>query len=762
MKQAKIKTFGIVFLILALFTGIVFAVVPYLISPADGASDDDGFLDLRGRCDSSSINSHDGTTNWNVTSATVYSNVDGTWKANATITIANPLANNSVLFNFTNHINKTAEGSFQWSIECTETNASVGTETNTAFVLNRTINVNYADPDVVTTSPADNSYDLEGKAIDFNCTAQATSGWNITTIELMLGTGGSWNINSTTTLDAPTEDEVITGFSVNHPADGVNLDYACRATQYKNISASAGNETVLVTSIHTSANRTLNIEIPPDVNLNFPASASWQTGASSILNFTPISSYTSETGFNCQLYTNESGTWAVRRSIVATNNTVTKIDYQLPDSRADIRWGVHCYESSDGNVHNASVNRTIKIDRTLPVVTLTQINKSTISDDSYFSASKIIISYSVTDFSPSSCTLFINDSSNATDTPSAATGNFIFNASDGVYSTIAGCSDSAGNFRNSTIDYLFTFDTVIPTISGVGNASVGGESDDRFFNFSSNEEVDATFFYGSSTLTTSSQSVAGYHTIINTTISGFAENTVYYWNITACDRAGNCNRTGESKGQFSVTFPWQLLAGWSYYGISDADINFSRIINESGAEYVYFWNQTGQTWISATRDGSSEQGFQVGIETNRHVVAIYEDVNSTWARNTTNTGFYVYNFTSGNNFIKLYTSSTFGNFTTTLLNESWNHTSGAVQESSEYKFGAELSQTPIGLVYNLTNFWFSAYNNTAVTWEPYYVYNTTLENNTRLIVPGPHEVMWVWSDYNLTWNGTYITGNWSI
>ena len=167
--------------------------------------------------------------------------------------------------------------------------------------------------------------------------------------------------------------------------------------------------------------------------------------------------------------------------------------------------------------------------------------------------------------------------------------------------------------------------------------------------------------------------------------------------------------------------------------------------------------------------------FEVGISTGtgrgvtaRHVVVIFEEVNSTWDRNTTNSGYYHYNITTGDNFIKLPTDYSFGNFSNSLLNSSF--TAGTV---SGYRLGVTLSQTPGntsqigsfnagGLVYNMTEFWFSAYNNTGVTWEPYWVYNQTAENNTVLTIPGPHEVMWMFAEDNLTWNSTNVVGNWTI
>ena len=109
MKKSQAKIISLLSLFLILFSLVAYGIASTLITPTEGAIDDDGYLDLRGKCESKSQNEYDGTTSWNVTNATLWSNVDGTWKPNATLQVSgDKIANTTYFFNFTNHINQTA------------------------------------------------------------------------------------------------------------------------------------------------------------------------------------------------------------------------------------------------------------------------------------------------------------------------------------------------------------------------------------------------------------------------------------------------------------------------------------------------------------------------------------------------------------------------------------------------------------------------------------------------------------------------------
>ncbi len=757
-KQGKFKFIGSLILFTLILSLMVYAISTSLDSPIASFIDDDGYLDLKGRCTP--------TSGQNITNATLFSNVDGTWKANKTFEVDRTIgigARVDVVYyaNFTNYINQSSEGTFQWNILCTDNSTDAD-----SFANNRTIIVEYANPTITAITPADGVYDLDGHGINSSCTVSPTSGWNTTTIELWTDIGGTWTLNNTISLATPTEQDYILNYTINSAdnqsiLDGTDVTWGCAAVQEKNFTAAGDTSIEVVTSTYFMPNRTINVEYPPEVVLNKPDDAAWSNSPDDLFNFTPISAFTSSIVFYCQMWTNDSGTWSVSKgSFSARNNTPYTFNHQLQD-KSDISWGILCQEGANANVLNYSINRTINIDRTAPVVTLDTIANN--PPVSYYNSDSLLINYTLTELNPTDVSLYLNGTLNVTDDGYSGKNNLTISGfDDGVYSILLNATDSASSAGVST-SYLFTIDTDIPSLTAFGNTSVSGSENDRFFNVSSDEEVNITIHYGTTTAMNSNQGNSTFQTIQNMTIDGFEENTVYYWNISACDRAGNCNQSSLVWNAFDFTFPWKLIAGWSYYGVYDAAINFSDILDQSESEFVYYWNQTNQEWISATSGGSTEMNFQVGTSVGggRNVVVIYEETNSTWARNTTDPGFYTYNITVGDNYIRLPTDYTFGNLSLSFLNGSYNH-NDHTSVNSGYNFGVELSQTPEGVEYNLTQFWYSAYNNTGVTWEPYYVYNQSAENNTLITVPGPQEVIWIHQDEdNLTWNGTNIVGNWT-
>jgi len=794
MDKAQLKIILLSMLFIIFLSLLIYAVSTTLLTPIDQATDDDSFLDLRGSCTPAS-SSYDGTTSWNITNATLYitsSNGSGTgWFRNVTLQDTTPNANATYHFNFTNFVNFTSEGTYKWNIECEEQNASNGANITKSFAANNTLTVTYAKA-TVTAEPADNFVDLDSDEVNFTATATPSTKWNITRIELWTNTTGTWHANQSYIRVSALSENIFANFSIdnisNTLSDGTVFMWSIATTQKLNLTH---NETVNgrqeINKTSFLVNRTFHIERPPNITLIAPATGIWQTGANSLLNFTVSSSFTSATGFTCQLLTNETGTWNVKSSFQSTNATYKNLNYQFENGLSDIRWGVFCHENADSRVGNFSVNNTVRVDRTNPIPSISLINLSSPVNNSFFNSGRLIINYSLSDSYRNTCDLYVNNTLNATNSAGVAAGNLIFNSSDGVFVLSLGCNDTAGNYVNESKTYYINVDTVYPTYSGINNRSVSGSAHQRLFNITLSELSNLTIYYGTTTATTSSQGNRTFQLHQNITISNFAQNTVHYFNLTACDRAGNCNSSGESLGQSSFTFPYKLLAGWSYYGVYDVRINFSRILNETEAEFVYYWNDTAQKWVSAQAGVTANFGFEVGTgvgeraDGGRHVVTIFESTNSTWElRNTSSATSYKYNLTTGDNFVKLINLYTLGNFSRTFLNTSYED--GTTQNAG-YEFGIEISSTPGNITktgadppgeagimgrlpYNLTDFFFSAYNNTGVTWEPYYVYNSTINNGT-LLTPrvagdyGNFDVMWVFSRFNLTKNETNIIGNWT-
>ncbi len=777
MKKAQAKSIFAILILFLISVFIVSSVAPVLISPVDNFVDDDGYLDLRGSCESTSENNYDGTTSWNVTNATLYSSVSGSWQINKTLQVANPLANNTYFFNFTNDVNQSAQGEFKWNIQCNEANASNnGININKAFAGNRTIKVQYLQPTVTTTSPLDNSYSLNGHEISVVCTGQASTAWNLTSISLLTnirevslgsGSGENWTVNQTHTPLTPEEGVVIANFTINKFGnasipDGSNLLFGCLASQQKNNSDS-GNEP-LILSNDASANRTLNVEYPAEVTLNSPSDLNWSSNLRVSLEWTVVSAFT-DSKFITRVWTNESGVWALATgSILANNNTRVTQDYTFQEL-SQVVWGVQAIQQDDGAVFNFSVNRTIRLDSTNPVISASTQNLTTNDDTPTILAT-------VTDLNLDTLRVFTNFSgawlANYTNNSliSGTETNYFNNtaAVDGVYVYNYRVNDSAGN-EVQTVNFSLIIDTIPPGVSSLTNVSVVGACDQSNITFTTSELANATLTFDTDsdtsdgTVVTDSTKKTSHGLVLDFNFNG---EITHFFNITVTDVAGNTNVTVVDGTGTSGVFqtPARVCAGWTQWAVYDSTINLSTIQNQSGADLVYTWNATNQDWVFYTAGLTTNEGVDIGFSTDYHVAHLFENTNSTWFRNTTNNGVYHYNVSISNNWVSVPNLYNFGNFTESFMN-------GTVQFPTSLTNGthAPLINNGTSLVFNITNF--AGYNNSLQDYSSH-IFNFTQVNITFL-EPCPNrdfavtcmEAVWIGSGFNVTWNTTNILGNWT-
>lgn len=705
-KQAKFKLIGIIFLIL------LFSVISIFALTISGRTPSDGTYDLDGTDLAVNVTATTNASTVYIVNISFWTNI-GTWSINQTYPYS--------------QATERAQGFVINAIP----NASIADGTDVKWAVQIAENTT-SNPNVTLTWNGNNTGSIIG-VVGVDTVIVYNNGTRI-------NQGGNYTFNSTAVTILNASPEGAPAGQSQWVTNAINVTYT-------------------YTSITFSTNYTINVEYPALVRLNLPSTNSWTNALQDNFNFTVNSSFTSTTLFPCSFWTNESGTWSqALGSLTATNGTQKAFLYQ--PSEGTIVWGIRCQQGDDGNVLNTSINFTLNIDRTLPVVSITQLNATTISNNTFLKTQSPIINYSITEIHRDTCILFVNNTANSTTT--ATSNNFTFGAAqDGVYNFLIGCNDTANNWKNSST-YQVTLDTVPPKLIEPHNVSTGSFADRRSINFSTDEFANATIYYGVTVDTGSSAGNSSFLLGHNITISGFEQNTLYYFNISVCDRAANCNNSGVVFGQYSFVFPFKLFTGWSYYGIYDSLINFSTILSQTNSEYVYYWNQTAQSWVSATAGGTTSMEFQVGTGVSgtategagRHVVAIFESLNSTWERNITAGVSYRYNLTVGDNFLKMFDNRSMGQLGRSFLN-------GSLLDNNITYGAGPLMQTPEVRTYNMSRFYFSAYNNTATDWEINHVYNSTINNNTYVGNYTIHEVVWVFSSFNLTWNGSIITGNWT-
>lgn len=597
-------------------------------------------------------------------------------------------------------------------------------------------------------TPVDDYYDIDGVEIPVTCAFTPSSGTNITSVALYTNQAGSWLLNQTNTVDPSTTGaQVSSSFTINGNgnesiSDGTNLLWGCLATQ--------NDSTTLATT-----NRTINIEYPPTMTLNLPADSSWSSSRKVDINFTVGSHYQSLTSnaFSCQIYTNESGSWLAETGALNIDNNTHFIQEVTLLDKSAIKWGLRCYEGTDANILNTSVNRTINIDATDPTLSVSTEDATEASVSIAFTPTDQNLD-TVRVFANFTGTYHQNYTNNSADNNLASGVEVTLvpagTVSDGHYIYNVTVNDSAGNEVVSST-YTYDVDTTAPTITLTGNSSVEGYCDQRSITFTTDESANYTFTYDTDTVPNDGTQVDenSFDTSHAATID-FDSNveTQYYFNISACDSSGNC---GIVAGAKSFEAPQSICTGWSQLAVYDTSINMSELQNQSGAELVYVWNATSQAWITFTAGLTTNEEQLLGSQTGLNVVHLFEETNSTWFRTKSNSGYYHYNVTGTSNFIRVPTDYTLGNLTESFMN-------GTIQFPSGTPTG-----TP--LIFNITAF--AAYNNTAHDYVNH-VFNFSWANATEVkpcIGSGTKdtcmETVWVGSDFNVSWNGTAVFNNWT-
>ncbi|MBT4539536.1 hypothetical protein HOC32_04580, partial [Candidatus Woesearchaeota archaeon] len=113
--------------------------------------------------------------------------------------------------------------------------------------------------------------------------------------------------------------------------------------------------------------------------------------------------------------------------------------------------------------------------------------------------------------------------------------------SEGNYNLTIISNDTYNNINNTEIRSI-TIDNTFPTIDNVTNTSITASS--TLISWTSDSNVNATINYGTTLSLSLTSTNSTYATIFNITLSGLSASTQYYYNITSCDYANNCNISG--------------------------------------------------------------------------------------------------------------------------------------------------------------------------------------------------------------------------
>ncbi len=205
---------------------------------------------------------------------------------------------------------------------------------------------------------------------------------------------------------------------------------------------------------------------------------------------------------------------------------------------------------------------------------------------SYINRNYILVNLTASDLSLSNITLrLFNSTYSLINTTSSATSplfaNFS-NLSDGTYYFNATAYDSRGNV-NMTETRNVTIDTLTPSLTSI-NASTITESS-ATIGWNSSEQTNYAIFYGTnSSILNSSTNSSSYSTLNSAVIYFLSRNTTYYYNLSVCDRAGNCNSSSSYNftTRVDTTAPTiDVLSPIAGYSTTSRSITFTYQVNDT-------------------------------------------------------------------------------------------------------------------------------------------------------------------------------------
>jgi len=175
------------------------------------------------------------------------------------------------------------------------------------------------------------------------------------------------------------------------------------------------------------------------------------------------------------------------------------------------------------------------IDDTAPAVNLIYPENG-----SYLNFNNLNFSFSVIDNSEIlNCSLYLNSTLNQTNETVLNSTLTYFNAfhlDEGIYEWNVTCMDFSSNINSSS--RLLNIDMSLPSLSNLSEAI---NIDFIIINFTTNEGSNTTIYYGADLNLTENASESDFLFNHSMKIENLASGTFYYYNISFCDVANNCN-----------------------------------------------------------------------------------------------------------------------------------------------------------------------------------------------------------------------------
>ncbi|MBW2977316.1 right-handed parallel beta-helix repeat-containing protein [Candidatus Woesearchaeota archaeon] len=282
----------------------------------------------------------------------------------------------------------------------------------------------------------------------------------------------------------------------------------------------------------------------PQVSLTSPGNDTWATSDQPDFVFTPTSQI--NTTLSCELFINDTSRGT---NTTSANGTATTITASTALADGSYVWYINCTDF-DSTVQ--SQIWTLKVDEAAPTVT-----PSSPTDNEY--TNNNTVTYTPSDVNLNTCAWYAINTSNASDisTGAASANNGVLNSqaltlTDGSFDWYINCTDGSGNVGLSATRTI-NYDTTAPTISATAAGSI--TSSGATITWTTDENANSRVDYGKNTSLGSTSSNAAYTTSHSISLSSLSASTLYYYNVTSCDQAGNCQTDGGYT--FTTSAPYQ-------------------------------------------------------------------------------------------------------------------------------------------------------------------------------------------------------------
>ncbi len=383
------------------------------------------------------------------------------------------------------------DGQHSWNVQCSDSAGYSTTSSSRTFTLDST------GPQITLNSPAQNTPLAQSSTINLDV-VDALS--NVDTVWYSLNNGAN------TTLAAPYDISTATW-----PADTNNL------VVYANDSLGNLAQGSFTFIIDTAA---------PLVLLTTPLNNSFNNN---VFTFTSTDNYATTT--SCELLVDGSNT--ATTTTTAQQGQATTFNANLAEGTHT--WRVRCTDVV-GNVATTA-SRTVTIDTTLPIITLTTPTDNTNSNGiSNFNYSVI-----EANMQSGTCLLFLNGTQVQQAVGAANFTSQIIAPSNSAHQWHINCTDAAGNSAISLPRNIY-FDAIQPTITNVTSSLVSTES--FTISWNTTESTTNSVYYGVNASQLDQTQVAPTQsTTPSLAISGLSSSTLYFFVSQSCDQFNNCQNS---------------------------------------------------------------------------------------------------------------------------------------------------------------------------------------------------------------------------